>query len=272
MRMFKFASAALSSAALVGCTLITDATDRKIVDGPRDLNFSFEDLNVHRGLPLDVAVVNEDDVLQARARVILPPEQNAAKYPIVPINLHRALPPGKNRLLFYIDNNNDNLINKQPNGDALEHVWIRDVPSSGSGSFAHTFDFNPFTEDDYTALNGDLIIGMPNAADAGAAVRLCLMKLFKDTVKDSVVIHVFSSEDDREVAYFKTFPGNPTGTPEVFKGVIDAPNMYRIDVLVDGKLKNSINRSSEVGKALVVPAGSWFPANNALTNGCMAGS
>jgi hypothetical protein len=267
MSQIKRASLALSALSLAACTFITDATERKIVDGPGDLEFSFDGLSVHFDKTLDVAVVNGDDVLQARARVILPPKQDP--YPSVPINLHRALPSGKNRLLFFIDNDSNNVIDVQPNGDVLEHLWIRDVPGSGRGSFMHTFDFNPFSDDDYTALNGDLIIGTPNAMDAGPAVRLCLMKLFKDTVKESVVIHVVSIEDDREVAYFKTFPGSPTGSQEVFKGVIDAPNEYRIDVLVDGKLKNSINRSSEVGKDLLVPAGSWFPANNAMTAGCL---
>src|SRR5262245_51256021 len=88
---FLRACAILALHALAACTLITDADDRKVVAGPTDLEFTFKEMGVHASLPLDVAVVSEDDILQGRARVFLPPKKDP--YPDVTVTLERALPP-----------------------------------------------------------------------------------------------------------------------------------------------------------------------------------
>lgn len=268
MRVWKTLAlaASLGSASLTGCTLITDANDRKVVSGPTDLDFTFTEMGVHASLPLDVAIVSEDDVLQGRARVLLPPA--ATPYPEVNVKLGKALAPGKNRLFFFIDNNQNNMIDSTPN-KIDEHIWIEDVPTSGKGSFKHGINFRVFSQDDYQSLNADVVFELPNIPSNAPRIRACLAKLLDDRMKESFELHVTLTSGQREVAYFKTFKGNPLPNEIRLAGVIDAPNEYRVDVIVDGEQKNSINLSSELGEPeFVIPTNRWFLGNNADVTGC----
>jgi hypothetical protein len=250
---------------LSACTLVTNANDRKISDKPIDLDFTFSEMGVHASLPLDVAIVSEDDVLQGRARILLPPTAN--RYPDVNVKLQKALPPGKNRLFFFIDNNQNNLVDSAERA-IVEHIWIEDVPASGKGSFKHGINFRVFTEDDYQSLNKDVVFELP-ALPAAVRIRACLAKLIDERVKESFELHVLLSADQREVAYFKSFKGNPLPNEIRLTGVIDAPNEYRIDVVVDDDTKNSIILSSSVDEdEFVIPSNRWFLGSNADVTGC----
>ena len=251
---------------LSACTLITDADDRKVVAGLTDLDFTFAEMGVHKSLPLDVAIVNEDDVLQGRARVLLPAE--ASPYPEVNVKLENALPPGKHRLFFFIDNNQNNKVDGAPNR-IDEHIWIEDVPASGKGSFKHSINFNPFTEADYQSLNTDVVFELPMLPANAPRLRACLAKLVDDRIEDSLALHVTLTSEQREVAYFKTFKGNPLPEEIRLSGVIDVPNEYRIDVVIDGEQKNSINlTASEDDQEFVIPTNRWFPGNASDITAC----
>jgi hypothetical protein len=253
------ATAWLGLASLSACTLITDANDRKIIDGPTDLDFTFTEMGVHDSLPLDVAIVSEDDILQGRARVLLPPE--ATPYPEVNVKLKNALPPGQSRLFFFIDNNQNNKVDSAASR-IDEHIWIEDVPTSGNGSFKHGINFRVFTEDDYQSLNTDVVFELPMVPASALRIRACLAKLLDDRIEESFELHVTLATEQREVAYFKTFKGNPLPEEVRLKGVIDVPNEYRIDVIVDGEQKNSINLESSIDETeFVVPFNRWFPAS-----------
>jgi hypothetical protein len=251
--------------ALFACTLLTDANDRKVVAGPTDLDYTFIGMGVHASLPLDVAIVSEDDVLQGRARVLLPPA--ADPYPDVKVTLQKALPPGKNRLFFFIDNNDNNLVDSAPRS-IVEHIWIEDVPTSGKGSFKHGINFQVFKESDYQSLNTDIVFELP-ALPAALRARECLARLVDDAIKESFELHVFLTADQHEVGYFKTFKGNPLPREIRLMGIIDAPNEYRIDVIIDDTQKNSINLSAPMGETeFSIPAARWFPGNNTQITAC----
>jgi hypothetical protein len=255
----------LGALALSGCTLITNANDRKVVDKPIDLDFTFSEMGVHASLPLDVAIVSEDDVLSGRARILLPPA--ATPYPDVNVKLQKALAPGKNRLFFFIDNNQNNLVDSAERS-IVEHIWIEDVPTSGKGSFKHGINFRVFTEDDYQSLNKDIVFELP-ALPAAQRIRACLAKLIDEKIKESFELHVLLSADQREVAYFKSFKGNPLPSEIRLTGVIDAPNEYRIDVVVDDEPNKSILLNSSVDdEAFVIPSSRWFLGNNADVTAC----
>jgi hypothetical protein len=259
-------AASLGVAPFAGCTLITDANDRKVVTGLTDLDFTFTEMGVHASLPLDVAIISEDDVLQGRARVLLPPA--ATPYPDVNVKLSKALVPGKNRLFFFIDNNQNNKVDSAPN-KIDEHVWIEDVPTSGKGSFKHAINFTVFSESDYQSLNTDVVFELPNVPANAPRIRACLAKLLDDRMKESLELHVTLTADQHEVGYFKTFKGNPLPNEIRLAGVVDAPNEYRIDVVVDGEQRNSINLSSETGETeFVIPTNRWFLGNNADVTNC----
>jgi hypothetical protein len=260
------AAAWLGLASLSACTLITDANDRKVIDGPTDLEFTFTEMGVHDSLPLDVAIVSEDDILQGRARVLLPPA--ATPYPEVTVRLQKALAPGKNRLFFFIDSNQNNKVDGAENR-IDEHLWIEDVPASGKGSFKHSINFNPFTEDDYQSLNTDVVFELPMVPANAPRLRACLAKVLDDRIQESFELHVTLAADQREVAYFKTFKGNPLPEEIRLTGVIDVPNEYRIDVIVDGEQRNSVNLEAPLEAAeFVVPANRWFLGNAADIANC----
>jgi hypothetical protein len=246
---------------LAGCTLITNADDRKVVEGgegaARDLRFAFKNMGVHERLALDVAVVNAEDLLQGRARIILPPSDGGARYPDVLLAMQRALVPGAYRLLFHVDGNDNNLVDSTPN-NIEEHIWIEDVPPSGSGSFSHSLNFRFFTEQDYSNVGRNIVLEMPGGAVPGEQARLCLRELLDENVQRILEVKFFI-DDGRQVAYFATFPGNPLPESITLTGIVDAPNKYTIDVFVDGRRTKSFNRDVQATQGLTIPAAEWFP-------------
>src|SRR5262245_15649876 len=89
-----------------GCTMVTGAGDYKVdpekeqeiadmmaMSMVRDLDYSFVDMSTHPNQALDVAVVDERDVLQARARIILP-KLVGGVVPTERLVMKNALTPG----------------------------------------------------------------------------------------------------------------------------------------------------------------------------------
>ena len=81
-------AALLSAPYLVSCTMVTGAgdyevdpvreqqeIDKVLMSKVRDLDYTMRKMSdFHAGSPLDVAVVDEDNVMQARARIMLAPQ------------------------------------------------------------------------------------------------------------------------------------------------------------------------------------------------------
>ena len=99
---------ALAAILLSGCTVISGAGDYEVDPSAvvRDLDYTFINMIAHAGDAqrpdvqsgfLDVAVVDETNLLQARARIILPPAMGA-EYADEQIVMHNALIAGAQRL------------------------------------------------------------------------------------------------------------------------------------------------------------------------------
>lgn len=260
MRSYKIALLSLLLGASA-CTLITDANERKVGGAEGDLRFVFKSMAVHESTPMDLAIINQDGLLQGRARMILPPRPASGDFPDVSLVMEKTLGGGQYELLFYIDDNNNNSVDRQPDGDGvLEHIWREPVPKSGQGTFTHNIRFVQFTEQDITDIGGDIVLQAPVIPPGAAeAIKQCFAQKFNSTVRKSLEIKVFLEEDQRQIAYFATFKGNPVPGSVRLVGIVDAPNMYRFDVFIDGAKKSSFNRESEVGKDLVVMASEWLP-------------
>ena len=254
------------------CTFITDANERKVGSGAAgDLRITFKSMAVHQSLPMDIAIVNQDDILQGRARILLPPRPAVPGYPDVQLVMEKTLGSGSYRLLFYIDDNGNNLVDRNPKDNSvLEHVWIEPVPANKPGSFTHNIRFVPFSEQDYTNIGGDIVLAAPMVpAGASEAIKLCLTQKLNAVVRKNLEVKVLLAEDERQIGYFETFRGNPMPSDVRLVGIVDAPNSYRFDVFVDGEKKSSFNRESAVGAELVVPASEWFPITVAEIGSCL---
>ena len=253
------------------CTLITDANERNVADAEGDLRFVFKNMTVHESVPMDVAIVNQDNVLQGRARIIMPPKPPVMEYPDVPLIMKSTLGGGTYRLFFYIDDDNDNLVDRNPMDDGvLEHIWQEAVPKNRPGTFTHNIRFMPFTEQDITSIGGDIVLEAPSIPEnVSNVIKLCLAQKFNAVVRKNLEVKVFLVEDLRQIAYFETFRNNPTPSSVRLSGIVDAPNSYRFDVFVDGEQKSSFNRDSEVGKDLILAAVDWFPLSVADLGTCL---
>lgn len=260
------ALAPIAAILLSGCTLISGVGDYEVVgDGDagngaaamtevRDLNFSFKGMVAHAAVPLDIAVVDEKDRLQARARVILPPL--ATPYPTEQIVMHNALTPGKQTLYFFADNDGDGQVDGAEN-KIVEHVWIEPVAASGVGEFTHNTNFDYFNQDAYTPLNGALVLEMPNPSGvAGMELLSCI----ESKLGEQVDVELTLIEQDRQVGLFRRYRGTELPTEIRLSGVLDGGSMYRIQVVIDGAPKKTLEKRAPATDDLIVSAGEWFPS------------
>jgi len=267
----------LAASVLSGCTVISGVGDYKVVESTsatdggatdggdpqadaramkdvRDLNYTFTGMVPHAGIPLDIAIVDEGELLQARARVILPPVSD--KYPAEEVVMHNALTPGKQKLYFFADNDGDGSVDGSAR-QILEHIWIEPVPPNGIGAFAHNTNFIYFKDDAYTSLNGALVLEMPSPTGVPLAD---LMECLEKNLGKRLDIKLTLIEADRQVGLFRRYRDTPApGKVIELKGLLDGGSLYRIEVLVDGEVKKSLKKQAPPTGDLVVKAAEWFP-------------
>ncbi len=229
----------------------------------RDLDYEFIGMVAHAGIPLDVAVVDESDILQARARIILPPPVD--DFPAERLVMKNGLTPGGQTLYFFADNDGDGSVDGTIR-KIVEHIWIEPVPDDGKGQFMHDTNFDYFNEDDYRALNGALVLKMPESA-AGADATAFLECLDGKLGKQLDVILTLI-EQDRQVGLFRRYRG--TAAPEEVRlnGILDGGSQYSIEVIVDGKTKKKFEKQAPTNDDLVVPASEWLPISLAEALAC----
>ncbi|MFT3924718.1 MAG: hypothetical protein QM778_19415 [Myxococcales bacterium] len=247
----------------LGCTVITDARDYEVdpAVAVRDLDFTFEKFP-HAGQPLDVAIVNSANQMQARARIVLSPEQSGG-LPSEHLVMSDTLRPGDYSLYFFVDPNENYMF------DPNEHNWIEPVPASGKGEFTHSTMFaQDFAAKAPSELNADIVFELP-ALPVGAnvdAFKACVSKKIEDI--EVFEIKVFLQSESRQVGLFKTYTGNmlsKTLREDGIRidGILDAGSEYRIEVVQDGAqiLKSEIVEApADVNvPELRVPADKWFP-------------
>jgi hypothetical protein len=222
-------------------------------------------MSAHADTPLDVAVVDADQVLQARARIIMPLAPQGGDFPTETLVMEKALTAGEQKLYFYVDTNDDNRI--QGTKDAIvEHIWIKTLDPDGSGSFVHSTMFQFFTEQDFTKLNGDVVLElpMPLGADLSNAAKRCFSDALAKEFTDALEVKIYLESEDRQVGYFKMHKGNtpPLGGEWRLRGIVDAGNQYRFEVLLDGEVETTLMRMAPtMGDPieLVVQTKDWFP-------------
>lgn len=220
----------------------------------RDLSFRFVGMKPHQTTPLDVAVVDQDQVMQARARIFLPPAPSG-DYPDEVLRMEQALTPGAHKLFFYADSNGDYVI------DDGEHIWIEEVPPSGAGEFTHSTTFQFFTEEDFATQNGDMVFAYPRLSgvedDASAQCGAQHIAAF-----DTFELRVFLVSEDRQVGLIKSYRGTLLSADLRLNGILDAGSAYRLDVLVDGEVEASSEHTAPVEagqRELVIEPEAWFP-------------
>lgn len=259
--------AALVALTLGGCMLVTDAGERKIdPTSSSRLDFTFADMHPHPQDPLDVALVSKSETalqappsLIARARIVLPPRVDGAVYPAQRLTMRGVLREGTHELLFYVDSNDDNEIEPDPQGGG-EHIWIRKVPEVGE--FLHEFKFEPFTEDDYASSQGDLVLDI-DPARVVPWVESCLPEA--EQTLEVEVIFAPNAERPSQRGYYKNHGANPLPTKAIrLEGIVDANSEYTVQVLVNGTVVRGLTtRAPEVGD-FVVPFADWYPLTGQL--------
>lgn len=254
---------------LGGCTVISGVNDYEVVDplsDTRDLDYSFVGMVAHAAVALDVAVVDENNLLQARARIILPPA--VADYPSERLVLRNGLTAGEQTLYFFADNNGNGLVDGSKDR-IVEHIWIEEVNPDGVGEFVHNTNFIYFNEKSYTPLNGALVLQMPDlpSGEELDPVQRAFLACVERKLGDRVDVALTLVEQDRQVGLLRRHKGTPY--PEEFKlsGVLDGGSKYKIEVLVDDVVKKGFERTAPVEGDLVVPTGDWFPVS---INDCTA--
>jgi hypothetical protein len=262
--------------ASAGCTLVTGAGDYEVdaeleqrmedelaMSVTRDLDFSFSAMDAHADTPLDVAVVNERNFLQARARIVMPRPVEGS-YPTERLVMKRALTPGAQRLFFYADTNGDNDIQGSMQR-IQEHIWVEPVPPAGVGTFMHSLDFIFFSEDDF-GQNQDLVLErpMPSVGELPLEqVLACFRDKFEGEFDETFEVKVFFAAEDRQVGYFKLYAG---GTPpQSFEislpGIIDIGSDYHFEVLTDGMVKHEFTETAPDVETWRIPATRWLRLN-----------
>jgi hypothetical protein len=270
-----------------GCTLVTGASDyevdpdkeQEVIDAmllaeTRDLDYGFAAMDAHADVALDVAVVNANDVMQARARIILPRPVEGT-YPTEQLVMKNALTPGEQRLFFYADSDANNTVNSKADDlPAFEHIWIEPVPPSGMGLFTHSTNFIFFTEMDFDT-NEDLVLEPPMLELGNldpAQLADCVNKKFDALFDETFEVKIFLTDEDRQVGYFKMYEGG-TPPPEFrvrLPGIIDNGSDYSFQVLLDGKRDEGREftiRAPAMGP-LTVPASKWLGLEKLMAVTC----
>ena len=270
----------LSAPYLVSCTMVTGAGDYEVdpvreqqeidkiaMSKVRDLDYTMLKMSdFHAGSPLDVAVVDEDNVMQARARIMLAP-QPAGETVVETVHLDQALTPGKQQLFFYVDSQQ----NYKVDGSAaqiIDHIWIKPVNADGTGEFTHSTMFQFFTEEAFTILNGDVILKFPGM-NLSEVQRRCLEGQVDASFNDTFEVKIYLASEDRQVGLFKTYKGGTLPSDNQIKlvGILDARNSYHIQTVVDGNVKRELDvvapdpQKESDPKDIVVEARDWLPVS-----------
>jgi hypothetical protein len=263
----------LALAPLMACTLVTGANDYKVdaareqeekdreaESKVRDLDYEMSMMSeFHAGTPLDVAVVDQDDVMQARARIMLAP---VGQEEVEHIHLDKALTPGPQRLFFYVDSNQNYKIDGTMN-QIIEHIWVKPVNPDGTGMFVHSTMFQFFTEQDFAILNGNVLLKFPTgpAATLNDAQRRCLQKQIEQAFDDTFEVKIYLASEDRQVGLFKTYKNGALPSDDQIKlvGILDAGNTYHIQTVFDGNVKKELDRTAPQSGDIVVEAKDWLP-------------
>jgi hypothetical protein len=262
LRSWLFAVVALLAGS--GCTLITEAGEYEVSAFSPHLELVLIGMSPHAGIPVDVAVVSEEEQLLGRAIVVMPDEP-PDEYPDESITLDDVLVPGQNRIFFFADADQDGLFDppmNTPDGARVfqEHVWVEDVPEDGYLEFTHTTDFVPFARDAFTQQN-DLVFAFPNLPDAlPDAQRMRLAGELDGAFGDVAEIRVHLADDGRQVGLFRRHRGTLGLREEIrIPGIIDAGSTYDIELVVDGEeLQDFQQRAPQSGAMTVAPA-RWLP-------------
>ncbi len=250
-------------ALLTGCTLATDAGDRKFVPS-LDLNYTFRDMSAtHPGKVMDVALVvvrtGGENQVQGRALIALPPPVMGTA-PDQRLVLERAMQEPDMELEFFVDDNAEN-----GQFDAPEHHWLRKVAANGEGSFSHTSTFDPLQP----------VLAAPDIVFAGPAddaQRTCLTGLIPgfQTLEIKVYNEAFAW---RQVGYVKVdSQSGLRARPLPLHDVIDAGSKYRFEVFVNGvQAKEPFEKLTDAQtQQLTISLGEWFPATSAQISACGA--
>jgi hypothetical protein len=131
------------------------------------------------------------------------------------------------------------------------------------GKFVHSTNFQFFTEDAYTSLNGDLVLKMPNAA-AGVDLLACL----RDRLGEQAEVRLTLVAEERQVGLFRRYRDTQVPSSIRLAGILDGGNQYRIEVLVDGKVQRTLEKSAPPDGDLVIEASEWFPVSLADIAAC----
>ncbi len=248
---------------LAGCTLATDAGDRKFVPA-LDLDYTFQKMSgTHPGKVMDVALVvvrpGGENQVQGRALISLPPLVMgvAADQRMV---LQQAMQQDEMKLEFFVDDNPENGV-----FDAPEHHWVQNVPPTGEGSFEHKSAFDPL---DAVRDAPDIVFAGP----ADDAQRNCLAALIPGF--GVLEIKVFNEAFNwRQVGYLKLdSQSGLRARPLTLRDVIDAGSKYRFEVFVNGTAakapfeKNTDAQTQQLSNSL----SEWFPASAQQISGCGA--
>jgi len=252
-----------------GCTAISGASDYEVDPSTvvRDLDYSFAGMVPHANVTLDVAVVDENKLLQARARIILPPP--VTDYPTEELVLRNGLTPGEQTLYFFADNDGDGLVGGSKD-KIVEHIWVEKVDPNGIGEFTHNTNFIYFNEKSYTPLNGALVLELPELAKseeptpAERAFLTCLDRKLGKQLEVTLTL----VEQDREVGLFRRYAGTPYPESVRLNGVLDGGSLYKIEVRVDGIVKKAFERAAPAEDDLVIRTAEWFPVT---VTECMKG-
>lgn len=273
----RIGSVLIAASVLSGCTVISGVGDYKVIDTDagdlvpdtqamnevRDLSYKFTGMVAHAAVALDIAIVDEANLLQARARIILPPP--VANFPAEEVVMRNALTPGKQTLYFFADNDGDGSVDGSAKA-IVEHIWIVPVEPNGIGAFAHNTNFMYFKDDAYTSLNGALVLEMPMPTGVPTPdFKECLEKRLGKRLDVKLTL----IEQSRQVGLFRRYRDTPAPVTEIrLKGLLDGGSFYRIDVLVDGMVKKSFNKQAPATGDLVVKAADWFPVTLAGSLDC----
>jgi hypothetical protein len=247
---------------VAACSAATSAFDYHVDDTafPRDFNYTFTDMGAHAGMPMDLAVVDATGFVQSHVRMYLPPKPDKGSYPDVSVALKNALWAGTHRMYFYIDENENYLLDTEDDArkKAKEHTWIEPVADTGTGSFKHSTKFQIFATTDLQTIGANVVIRMPALPDSTAANAACLLEVLRSKFKDQVEVRILRFESDgelRQMGMFRTYPGVPLPREVRLEGIVDKGSHYSVEIARDGE--QSILDVPEADGEIVVKAEDW---------------
>jgi hypothetical protein len=275
--MLREASPLLLLLGLSSCTLVTGAgeyevdpvreqqeIDEDLMSRVRDLDYTlFKMSDNHPGLPLDVAVVDQDHVMQARARIMLAPQPAGADSVAEVLHLDQALVVGPQELYFYVDGAQNYKVDGSMS-QIVDHIWIKPVNPDGTGEFTHSTVFQFFNEEAFSTIGGDVILKFPEPS-AGAMLsevqRRCLSKQVDELFDETSEVKIYLADEERQVGLFKTYEGGTLPSDNQIKlvGLLDSGSDYLIQVVLDGNVARDVSATAPEGGNVMLAPMDWLP-------------